>query len=77
MSKKELIGMKWGALSTETRKVLLEGASCIDGETCKEVESGDCIVDLKDDLSVAGKIIEYEIIIDDEAIIYDPAEGII
>lgn len=73
----KLVGMEWRKLSEETRNSLLEGASCIDGETGNEVNEGECIVDLTDNLSVAGRIEDFEIVIDDNAIIYDPNEGII
>ena len=73
----KLVGMRWGALSEETRISLLEGASCIDGETGNDVNEGECIIDLTDTLSVCGNIIDYEIVVDDDAIIYNPSEGII
>ena len=69
----KLIGVKWGALSKETQSDLLERAFC-EG-------IGECIVDLTSDLSVSGTIIdngeEKELIINDNAIIYNPEQGVI
>lgn len=69
----KLIGVRWGDLKEETKEDLLSRAFC-EGV-------GECIVDLTSDLSVAGTIIdngeEKEIIIDDDAIIYNPEQGII
>ena len=73
----ELIGMKWGTLDKDLQKELLENATCINGEACNEIDNGECIVDLTENLSVSGKVMEYEIIIDNNSIIYDPSEGII
>ncbi|MBN1062692.1 MULTISPECIES: hypothetical protein [Clostridium] len=70
----KFVGIRWGALLDETRKFLLEGASCIDGETCNQIEKGECIVDLTNDLSIAGKIVDGTIIIDNDARIYHPSE---
>lgn len=68
----KLVGVRWGALKEETKEFLLENAYI-----CDDVREGDCIVDLTNTLSVAGKIIEHEIIIDEEAIMYNPTEGIV
>lgn len=72
-----LIGVKWGALPEETKDDLLERVNCIDGITGDDVGCGECIVDLTDELSVSGKIENDELIIDDEAIIYSPEEGLV
>ena len=72
-----LIGVKWGALSEETKTDLLERMSCVDGITGDNAKCGECIVDLTDELSISGKIENDELIIDDEAIIYSPEEGIV
>ena len=74
---KELAGMKWGELKEETREWFLERCNCVDGDTCSDVSEGECIVDLDFDLSVAGKIREGEIIIEDEAEIYNPCDNYI
>lgn len=72
----KLVGIKWGELSEETQEWLLENASCIDGGDCGIIKEGKCIVDLTDELSVSGKNIDNEIVIDNNAIIYNPTEGI-
>lgn len=72
----KLIGVKWGALSDETKSDLLEKANCIDAVTGDNVRNGECTVDLTDELSIIGKVEDYEIMIDDESIIYNPVEGI-
>lgn len=74
---KELAGMKWGELKKETREWFLERCNCVDGATCSDVSQGECIVDLDFDLSVAGKIKEGEIIIEDEAEIYNSCDNYI
>lgn len=69
----KLIGVRWGDLSAETQGDLLAKSFC-EGV-------GECIVDLTSDLSIAGMIInngdEKELVIDDDAIIYNSAQGII
>ena len=76
MSKlKKLVGAKWGSLDSTTQNMLLFNVKCVDGITGNEVsEDGDWILDLVDNLSVSGKIIDGEVIVDDDAIIYDPCE---
>lgn len=73
MIKNNLIGVKWGDLDETTKEYLLSNAN-YEG-------IGECIIDLTSDLSIAGEIVdngeEMEIVIKDEAIIYNPADGII
>ena len=71
---KNFEGMKWGELTTSEKEELLKNANCIDGETGNNVEDGECIVDLTEEYSVGGNIIDDEIIIDDNAIIYNPCK---
>lgn len=70
----KLVGVRWGDLNEETREFLLENS-------WREIKEGECIVDLTANLSVIGEAVntgeEIEIVIDDEAIIYNPEEGII
>lgn len=72
----KLVGVRWGYLKEETREFLLENLNI-----WEEIKEGECIVDLTEDLSIRGKAVntgeEIEIVIDDEAIIYNPKEGII
>ena len=72
---KKYIGKKWKQLAKEEQDMLLSEANPFE---CSE---GECIIDLTEDLSVTGKVINTEeeryIEIDDDAIIYNPNEGII
>ena len=65
-----LHGIKWGDLSEETKTSLLERVNVWDN-----VKEGDCLVDLTEELTVEGKIIDGEIMIKDNAIIYNPQLG--
>ena len=69
----KLVGVRWGDLSEVTKEDLLSRAFC-EGV-------GECIVDLTSDLSVAGTKIdngeEKELVINDDAIIYNPSEGLL
>ena len=66
----KLHGIKWGDLSQETKTSLLERVNVWD-----DVKEGDCLVDLTEELTVEGKIIDGEIMIKDNAIIYNPQIG--
>lgn len=79
---KKYIGKKWSQLTIEQQEELRsEIIGCIDASTGEEVEEGWCIVDFKSGLSIGGTVIchnkdegDYEVIIDDDSILYD-AEG--
>lgn len=72
-----LVGKKWGELDRETQELLLKNTNFIDGVTGNDiVNDGECIIDFSDILSVGGKVIDDEIIIDDNSILYNPCEGI-
>ena len=77
----ELVGVRWGDLSEVTKRDLLERANCINGIDGDLVNAGECIVDLTEELSVVGTVIDTEeervLEIDDEAIIYNPEQGVI
>ena len=68
----ELIGKKWGELSTELKEDLLSNCNPVDN-MCETVKEGDCIIDFLDYeyVSVLGAVKDGEVVIDDEAIIYD------
>ena len=72
---KKYIGKKWKQLTSKEQDMLLSKANPF------ECSKGKCIIDLTEDLSVAGEVINTEeeiyIEIDDDAIIYNPKEGII
>lgn len=75
LESKNLIGRKWGELTEDEQKKLLSVANVWDNVT-----EGDCIVDMDEDLAIAGTVIKYqyedcyelELKIDDEAIFYNP-----
>lgn len=72
---KKLVGAKWGSLDGKTQDMLLFNVKCVDGITGNEVsEDGEWILDLVDNLSVCGKVVDGEVVIDDDAVIYDPCE---
>lgn len=74
---KNYVGTKWSKLTKEEKVNLLSKASCVDGRTGNNsTEDGDYIVDLTENLSIAGKIKNGEIKIHGQAIIYDPSKGI-
>lgn len=75
----KLVGVRWGDLKEEIRERLFENATIWD-----DVQDGECIYDLTSNLSVRGYVKcinkeegDYEYIIEDDAIIYDPSEGLI
>ena len=68
----KLVGIKWGKLEKDTQEYLLKNCNCVNGATGDTAYNGDCIVDLTENLSVAGKIVDGDIVIDDDAKIYDP-----
>ena len=73
----KLVGVRWGDLLDITKEDLLERANCINGINGDLTNEGECIIDLTNELSVAGNIVDGEILINDDAIIYDPTEGVI
>lgn len=72
---KKYIGKKWKQLTKKEQETLLKKANPFE---CSE---GKCIIDLTENLSVNGEVINTEeeryIEIDNDAIIYNPKEGII
>ena len=65
-----LHGIKWGDLSEKTKTSLLERVNVWDN-----VKEGDCLIDLTEELTIEGKIIDGQIMIKDNAIIYNPQIG--
>ena len=67
-------GLKWFEL-TEEEKHYLYNTAIIDKDYI-DTKTGICIVDFREDLSIIGRIIrgieEDELIIDDNAILYNP-----
>ena len=68
----KLVGIKWGKLEKATQEWLLKDCDCVNAVTVNDAHNGDCIVDLTENLSIDGKIVNGDIIIDDNAKIYDP-----
>ena len=65
-----LHGVKWRELNEETKQELLSNANIWDN-----VKDGDCIIDLTEEYSVEGKIIDGEMFIKYDAVIYNPKIG--
>ena len=72
-----LVGVKWGALREETKEDLLERANCINGINGDLVNEGECIIDLTEELSISANIVDGEVVIDADATIYNPEQGVI
>ena len=68
----KLVGVKWGRLEKATQEWLLRDCDCVNAVTVNDAYNGDCIIDLTENLSVAGKIVEGDIVIDYDAKIYNP-----
>ena len=75
----KLVGVRWGDLKEETKEFLL-----LNSNIYGDIKEGPCIYDLTENLSIAGEIHcvnesegDYEYIINDDEIIYDPHEGIL
>jgi len=68
-----LIGCKWGQIAADTQSQLLRNASAVDGVVGDNMKiDGPCIIDLMDNLAVSGNVVDGDIIIADDAILYDP-----
>ena len=67
-----LIGKKWGELSLGLQEDLLNNCSAVDNMS-ETIDNGECIVDFREYeyVSVLGAVKDGEVVIDDEAIIYD------
>ena len=65
-----LHGVIWKDLNEETKQELLSNANVWDN-----VKEGECIIDLTEEFSIEGEIINGEIIINDNAVIYNPEIG--
>ena len=69
---KNLIGKKWMELSEAEKNELLKNPSAVNGETGNRCDEGECIVDLTENMSVFGEVVDGEIVINNEAVIYNP-----
>jgi len=70
----DLKGKKWCELSESTKIELLSKAYAVNGIDGTEVCEGDCIVDFENGLSVSGKVVDDEIVINNEAVLYSPID---
>lgn len=64
-------GMKWGDLTEQEKAEMLRNANAIDGRDCSDVSEGEAIIDLIYPHSVPGEVRDGEIIIKDDAVIYN------
>ncbi|MDY5646445.1 MAG: hypothetical protein SPF22_05495 [Candidatus Onthovivens sp.] len=65
-----LHGVIWKDLNEETKQELLSNANIWD-----DIKEGECIIDLTEKFSVEGEIVDGEIIIKDNGVIYNPEIG--
>ena len=76
-----LHGVKWGDLLERTKDDLLERAQYVNAVTGDIVKTGECLVDLTDELTVEGVVTdngeETVLQIKDNAIIYNPMIGML
>jgi len=72
---KNLTGKKWGEISEILQQRLLVTTNCIDGRTGNRAVDGECIVDFEGCVfSIAGEIVDSEIVIDPNSEFYNPGE---
>ncbi len=69
---KDFNGMKWSDLTQEEKDLLMSEARTVDARNSQSVNDGECIVDLLYPYSVSGRVVGGEIIVDQEAVIYNP-----
>ena len=69
---KDFNGMKWSDLTQEEKDLLMSEARAVDARNGQSVNDGECIVDLLYPYSVSGRVVDGEIIVDQEAVIYNP-----
>ena len=69
---KDFNGMRWSDLTQEEKDLLMSEARTVDARNSQSVNDGECIVDLLYPYSVSGRVVDGEIIVDQEAVIYNP-----
>ncbi len=69
---KDFNGMKWSDLTQEEKDLLMSEARTVDARNSQSVNDDECIVDLLYPYSVSGRVVGGEIIVDQEAVIYNP-----
>ena len=69
---RDYTGARWGDLTEEEQEKLLKNVNAVDGDGNEMHDDGECIIDLTHPWSVAGRVKDGEIIISDDAVIYNP-----
>lgn len=69
---KDFNGMKWSDLTQEEKDLLMSEARTVDARNDQSVSDGECVIDLLYPYSVSGRVVDGEIIVDQEAVIYNP-----
>lgn len=70
---KKYEGRKWGTLTKAEQADLLRFSNAINGIDCENAHGTcDCIIDLTENLSISGELVDDEIVIDDNSVIYNP-----
>ena len=69
---KDFNGMKWSDLTQEEKELLMSEARTVDARNSQSVSDGECVIDLLYPYSVSGRVVDGEIIVDQEAVIYNP-----
>ena len=68
-----LLGKEWGSLTETQKTFMLNHAIPVSGIDGNTIQKGDCIVDFDNNIcSIQGLMLE-ELIIQDDAIFYNPA----
>lgn len=68
-------GKKWGEIPVEVREQLLREAVCLDTAHSCIASEGACLIELEETLAVLGELINGEIIIGENAELYNPILG--
>lgn len=75
MKYSEYAGLKWGQLNDNDKKLLLKDAVCIGGMTGTPITQGEGMVEFAETLVVLGAVYDGNIVIADEAELYNPCIG--
>lgn len=71
---KDLTNKTWGEITEEQKEKLLRCANAVSGIDSNTIKDGECIVDFENyDFSIAGKLIDGEIIINENEKFYNPS----
>lgn len=75
MKYSEYAGLKWGELNDNDKKLLLKNAICRETMTGSPLTKGERMVEFAETLAVLGAVYDGNIVIDDEAELYNPCIG--